>query len=210
MSNKRFPGTEGYAEQSASLIGRYEGVSFELKHEPVLPFLPALPCKVLDIGAGTGFDAGWFVARRCAITAVEPTLEFLEVAKRLHPDRNIRWLHDGLPALQSVVAFGGSFDVLMLSAVWMHLDEAARRQAMPVVASLLTPGGIMSMNLRRGPVPAGRTMYQVTGSETVELALTCGLHTLFNASRQSIQAENRKAGVWWTQLVFTKSSPGLA
>jgi len=50
----------------------------------------------------------------------------------LHPSPMIEWVDDSLPDLAVVRARGEEFDVVLQSAVWMHLDELQRRQAMPM------------------------------------------------------------------------------
>ena len=89
----------------------------------------------------------------------------------------------------------------MLTAVWMHLDEAQRRQAMPNVAALVRPGGTVIMKIRHGPVPAGRRMFEITPEETIALARTQGLHPVLNV-RTRIQSGSKpcspaSAGPTW-------------
>lgn len=199
------PGTQGYAEHAAALIPQYELISFTEHHQPELHLLPTVPSRVLDIGAGSGVDAAWLAERGHSVVAVEPTAEFLAAAMRLHPSPLIKWLDDALPGLDAVMALGQRFDVVMLSAVWMHLDEAERGIAMPRVASLLAPGGVMVLSLRHGPVPAGRRMFEVSGEETIALALRHGLVTVLNTHTGSLQAGNRAAGVTWTRLAFRRA-----
>ncbi len=74
-----------------------------------------------------------------------------------------------------VKKYSKEFDVVMLSAVWMHLDELQRRKAMPNVAVLVRNGGVMIMSLRHGPVPPGRRMFEVSAEETIALAQPLGL-----------------------------------
>ena len=56
-------GTEGYAEEAEDLFKRYESIPFADAHRAVLHLIPAVPGRVLDIGAGTGRDAAWFAGR---------------------------------------------------------------------------------------------------------------------------------------------------
>ena len=62
------------------------------------------------------------------------------------------------------------FDAVLLTAVWMHLDAPLRARAMPIVAKLVRPGGVLILSQRHGPVPVGRRMFDVTPAETVGLA----------------------------------------
>jgi len=205
--DSKVPGTEGYAEQAAELIARYESVSFEEAHRPELHLLPTAPGRILDIGAGTGFDAAWFAERGHSVVAVEPTAELRTAAMRLHPSPAIEWLDDALPHLRLVLSRRRLFDTIMLSAVWMHLDESERNAGMLALASLLAPEGVIVLSLRHGPVPAGRRMFQVSGDETIELAEPHGLKPVLNVRTESIQAHNRAAGVTWTHLAFRRSPP---
>ena len=92
----------------------------------------------------------------------------------------------------------------MLTAVWMHLDEAERRVAMPNLASLMAPGGVLVMALRHGPVPAGRVMFEVSADETIALAEACWLRSLLNVRTLSTQGVNRAAGITWSRLAFER------
>ena len=61
-------GTQGYAENAAELIERYESIAFPEKHHAVLSLIPQAPCSVLEIGAGTGADAHWLACRGHRVT----------------------------------------------------------------------------------------------------------------------------------------------
>src|SRR5690606_9625022 len=143
------------SEKADVLAERYESVHFEDVHGDVLALLPQPPAQALDIGAGTGRDAAALAARGYQVTAVEPTPEFRAIGRRLHKDATIAWIDDALPDLAAVE---GGFDLILLSAVWMHLDAAQRAAAMVRVAGLLRGNGVMVLSLRHGPIPEGRIM----------------------------------------------------
>jgi hypothetical protein len=63
------------------------------------------------------------------VVAVEPTDELRTPAMALHPSPLIEWLNDSLPDLSFLLKRGEKFDVAMLTAVWMHLDDQQRRHA---------------------------------------------------------------------------------
>ena len=146
-------GSRGYAEQAEELVVRYEGIDFPAKHQAILPLLPAAPASVIDIGAGTGRDAAWLAERGYRVVAVEPTEALRSRAIALHPSPAIEWIDDSLPALRRVIAQRRRFDLVMLTAVWMHLDAEERRVAMANVAALDGPFGLLVITLRHGPVP---------------------------------------------------------
>jgi len=197
-------GTEGYADEAEELFRLYESIPAADAHRAVLHLIPASPASVLDIGSGTGRDAAWFADLGHRVVAVEPTGAMRIPAMALHPSTQIEWLDDSLPDLALVRARGVSFDLVMLTAVWMHLDAAQRRQAMPNIAALVRPGGTVIMKVRHGPVPVGRRMFDITPEETIELAPTQDLHPVLNVRTESSQEANRLAGVSWTNLAFVK------
>jgi SAM-dependent methyltransferase len=201
MKAARISGTENYAEEAPELLKRYESISFADAQAPVLQLIPPAPGRALDIGAGTGRDAAGLVALGYSVLAVEPTEELRRGAMLLHPSPMIEWLDDSLPDLVAVRARKEGFDLVMLTAVWMHLDEAQRQRAMPNVSALVRNGGIVIMSLRHGPIPPGRRMFEVSGEETIALARCSNLFCTLN---RGAEASLRQPGVSWTRLGFQK------
>lgn len=201
-------GTEGYADEAEVLLRQYESLAFEHVQRWTLPLIPAARSRVLEIGAGTGRDTAGFAALGHSVVAVEPTHELRAGAAALHPSPAIEWVDDSLPDLAAVMARGEAFDVVMMTAVWMHLDEGQRRHAMPNIAALMRPGGRVFMTLRHGPVPQGRRMFDVTADETIGLAREAGLDLVVNTwSPEGIQ---KRPGVSWTRLAFARpAAPAL-
>lgn len=195
-------GTEGYAEEAATLVESYERVLFAELHSEVLHLIPTTPCRALDIGAGTGRDAAALAALGHDVVAVEPTKELRVRAAALHPSKRIEWLDDSLPDLADLALRGDSFDLTMLTAVWFHLDAGQRTRGMKAIASQLRAGGVLILSLRYGPVPPGRRMFNVSAEETIGLAENEGLKLL-------LKLENKKSffgkpGVSRTRLAFSK------
>ncbi|MBV9018410.1 MAG: class I SAM-dependent methyltransferase [Alphaproteobacteria bacterium] len=204
MKAVRISGTENYAEEAPELLKPYERVDFADHHRSVIHLIPETPGRVLDIGAGTGRDAAGFVALGHTVLAVEPTEELRRGAMLLHPSAMIAWVDDSLPDLAAVRVRGEEFDVVMLTAVWMHLDELQRRQAMPNVSALVRNGGAMIMSLRHGPVPPGRRMFEVSAEETIALAQPLGLRCTL---KREPEPSRQQPGVSWTRLAFRKALP---
>lgn len=97
-----------------------------------------------------------------------------------------------------------NFDLVMLTAVWMHLDEEQRRRSMPNVVRLLSDGALLIMSLRHGPIPDGRRMFDVSAEETIQLANVHGLQPILVVQSESVQRSNRRMDVTWTRLVLSK------
>jgi len=123
---------------------------------------------------------------------------------QLHASPAITWIDDSLPELAALAAREEQFDLVMLTAVLMHLDDGQRRRALPNIAARVAPGGMLIMTLRHGPVPQGRRMFEVDTVTIVEPARQLGLTVELNRHGASLSAENRAAGVTWTTLAFAK------
>jgi SAM-dependent methyltransferase len=195
---KPIASTAAYSEKAEALAQQYESVSFEDVHGDVLALLPQPPARALDVGAGTGRDAAALVARGYHVTAVEPTAEFRAIGQRLHANAAIDWIDDGLPHLATV---RGTFDLILLSAVWMHLDIPQRQQAMERVTGMLRDNGVMVLSLRHGPIPPGRSLFEVTAAETIALAEANSLQKLYSGERPG---QFGQPGVWWDRLAFRR------
>ncbi|WP_428485625.1 class I SAM-dependent methyltransferase [Rhodopila sp.] len=186
------------------MVRQYESVRFADVHKQIMHLIPKSPSHILDIGAGTGRDAAGFAAMGHLVTAVEPTAELRRRATVLHACPRVEWLDDCLPELAALSGRDAAFDVVMLTAVWMHLDEQQRRCAMPRVAALIRPKGVMMLSLRHGPVPVGRRMFNVTPAETARLARAEGLTCVqYVADEDSLL---KRPGVTWDRLAFIKAA----
>jgi SAM-dependent methyltransferase len=193
------PSTAGYDLAAATLAAQYEAIRFADVHGAVLHLIPTQPSRVLDIGAGSGRDAAALAQRGHQVVAVEPTAALRAEGQRIHAGVALEWLDDHLPDLDRLSASGRQFDLILLSAVWMHLDAAERCQAMAAVAPLLAPGALLLLSLRHGPVPWGRRMFDVSAQETVDLAAQHGLHTVHQGQRDDAQG---RADVHWSVLAL--------
>lgn len=195
---------DGYAASATpELIARYDTIPVEAIYAPVLDLFPVRPSRIADIGAGTGRDSGWLAGLGHSLLAIEPVDELRCAGMKLHASPSISWLKDALPALDHVPA-GSAFDLLLLGAVWQHLDDEARGPAMRRLAGLMAPDGTIIMSLRHGPGAPNRPVFPVSPERTVADAQAAGLRLLRQRRADSVQAENRAAGVYWTWLAFLK------
>lgn len=190
-------GTAGYGEGAAELAEQYESVSFAEVHREMLDLFPSRPGAVLDIGAGSGRDAAALAGLGHRVLAVEPTAELRSLGRRIHADRAIEWIDDSLPELRVLRGRDERFDLILLTAVWMHLDSRQRESAMASIAGLLVPGGQVFLSLRHGPVPAGRRMFDVSPDETTALGRHHGLDPVRLAEREDLHG---LPGVRWSCL----------
>ena len=167
-----------YNAGAPTLAPGYEDLPFEEVHASVLDLLPDQGACVLDMGAGSGRDAAWFAANGYNVVAAEPAAEMRTMGKALHPSPEFRWMDDSLPALEKVLRSKLSFDLIWLSAVWMHVPRSARARAFRKLVSVMSPGGCMMLTLRQGPPPADRPMEPATAADVEVLARRHGLQTV--------------------------------
>ena len=190
---------QGYADAAPGLIPRFEAISPALLYRPVNDLLPTIPSRIADIGAGTGRDAAWLAGQGHRVLAVEPVDELRLAGMVLHEAVPIQWLDDRLPDL---VQMQGSFDLLLLSAVWQHLDDRERQCAMRRLRQLTAPAGLVIISLRHGSGAPGRRIHVAAPEDAVRMAEAEGFVTVRQKQADSMQPGNRAAGVSWTWLAF--------
>ena len=204
MNSKILSGTEGYAEEARFLLGRYEMNSFGEVYAAVKSYFPDEPSNIVDIGSGSGRDAGYLAQLGHQVVAVEPTCELREPAKKLHPSESIEWIDDSLPELSRLLKLQVTFDVVILNAVWMHLDKGQREIAMENIVKLTHIGSKLFITLRHGQIPKFRRMFDVSSDETIELASKHSIELLFQTQSESVGEPNRSAGITWSQIVLRR------
>jgi SAM-dependent methyltransferase len=195
-----------YEQHATRLVIQYESLLFEDVHADLIAILPAPGATVLDIGAGSGRDAAWLAAKGYDVVAVEPSEAMLANARAKHRSSRIQWLSDSLPDLAKVRRLGFSFDLILLSAVWMHIPPAARQRALRKLATLLAPKGRIAISLRLGAPDTERAMYEVSLPELTGLAQQFGLRIVHTTDSQD---KLGRSEVSWTNVVLGLPDDGL-
>jgi SAM-dependent methyltransferase len=188
-----------YHEQANGFFNLYESLQFENVHADWLPLLPN-GGYALDIGAGSGRDAAKLAARGFNVIAIEPATALLTLAQCAHTAANIRWFNDSLPLLAAIPK-SQTFDLILLSAVWMHLTPKQQADSWPQLIKRLKPEGLLVFTLRMGEFNDGRSSYTVNPQQLTETAYTNGL-TLLKASTNNDKL-NRE-NITWHTLVFKR------
>jgi len=194
-----------YDANAEDVSRRYESVAAEIVHGWLVDLLPRAPALVLDVGAGTGRDAAWLASRGLEVVAVEPSGPMLAEAQRLHPLPSIQWISDSLPGLDKLFRLGLSFDLILLSAVWMHVPPADRARAFRKLVTLLKPGGCIAITLRHGPAEPERGIHNVSQAEIEHLARA---HGAFVERSADSKDELGRGAVTWTQLAVRLPDDG--
>lgn len=193
----------GYAAASAQLVARFEDISSADLFAPVSDLLPKSPVRIADIGAGTGRDAAWFARKGHQVVAVEPVKELRAAGMTLHTEQGITWLDDQLPEL-SAVRREPSFNLVILCAVWQHLNQDDRAIAIRHLAAITVHGGLLVMSLRHGVGAAERQVFPIAVESVIDSARRAGFEIIRAARAGSVQAGNYAAGVRWTWLALRR------
>jgi len=192
-----------YNAHAHALADAYERIDPAVIHQIWLPCLPWSPADILDVGAGSGRDAAWLAGMGHRVIAVEPADALIREARRRHSETRIEWLSDALPDLCAVRKRAGRFDLILASAVWMHVIPADRSRCLNTFSEILLTGGHLIITLRHGPSPDGRVMHPDSESNIVDLAHPYGLRPVAAVHPATSDQLGREA-VRWQTLILRK------
>ncbi len=190
---------EGYQAAASRLIKRYDALSSAYIYQPVIDLMPHSPVRAADIGAGTGRDAAWLASLGHDAVGIEPVAALREAGQALH--QRIQWIDDQLPKLARV---DGRFGLILLCAVWQHLDDQERSIAISSLARIAEPGGLLILSLRNGSGAEGRRCIPVNLAVTLCEADAAGFNLVRRVETLSVQQANRDRGVTWTWLALRR------
>ena len=197
--------SQWYEQNASKTAKKYERFSFEEVHAELIKHLPKKACAVLDVGAGTGRDAAGLARLGHSVTAVEPCSKLREIARKNHHASNIDWIDDSLPKLNKVRKAGLSYDVILLSAVWMHVTQSERSAAFRRLVSMLNPNGLLCITLRHGPFEPVQGFWDIPDEQVRAYARDFGL---FEVECSKEADKLGRPGVYWTRLVFRTPGDG--
>lgn len=205
-----------YSENAAELAKQYLSKTFDEVHESWSKFLPSIienpNARILDLGAGSGRDAKYLAAlaakthtseNNIQIIAAEPATELSIIGKKTTQGLKVKWLEDSLPALSNVTKQEISFDLILLSAVWMHIPPSDRARSIRKLANLLKPGGKLVISLRHGQTDEEceqRKMHHICAEELKRLATDVGLFTKLETPKEEDKLGRNH--VSWQTLVL--------
>lgn len=198
------PGTQGYERAARRFIEISQALSFHVVCKDFIGYLPPSPGRILDAGAGAGQNAAALAAMGHAVVAVEPLKVLLDAARVTYAGLSVSWRRDSLPDLASLGERQRQFDVILVDAVWHHLDEAERQRALTRFAYLLDDGGVCALSLRNGPAGVGTCVYPTDASHTIAQANAVGLRCIMQLEDQPSLLPN-KEDVIWAKLVLQKN-----
>ncbi|AXQ98986.1 class I SAM-dependent methyltransferase [Pseudoalteromonas piscicida] len=211
-----------YNENASNLAQQYLSKTFDEVHQSWAEFLPSIisnpNARILDLGAGSGRDAKYLAElaqethlekNNIQVLAVEPATELLKLGQQTTAGTKVKWLNDSLPALSSVTKLEVSFDLILLSAVWMHISPSERARAIRKLANILKPGGKIVISLRHGQTEEDftqRKMHVVCADELKKLASDVGLFCKLETPKESDKLG--RSHVSWQTVVLQMPDDG--
>lgn len=194
--------TSFYNKNAAQLATKYDSLEFENVHCSWRRYWPCRDAKVLDIGAGSGRDARWFVEQGCSVIAVEPANEFRQLGTS-NSSSQIQWLDDSLPALAKLRKLCQQYDLILVSTVWMHLSSVEREKSLAVLSELLSDKGKLVITLRHGGFDDGRNAYNVSDEQLEKLSSGLSLAVCHVAGGED---SLNRTNVYWQTVVLEHTS----
>ncbi|WP_239059359.1 class I SAM-dependent methyltransferase [Alteromonas hispanica] len=196
-----------YSANAEHYYSLYQSISADSVHGYLEQALAnTQPTTALDVGAGSGRDANWLAAKGWQVTATEPAEALLKLAKQ-HSNERVTWCDAALPALANLPTphqhKHQHFDLILLSAVWMHLPSEVRPAAIKRLSELLSNTGRMYISLRYGPSDPERPMYPVSYEELQALAAENGL-TARNLNPVPSKDGLQRSDVEWVTVELMK------
>jgi len=172
-----------YNQNAHQLADSYLSKTFEQVHESwfsyLSPILNTPNARILDLGAGAGRDSKYLAEQgaknHVSVTAIEPASTLAEIGENQTQGLNVIWLQDSLPDLSVLTKQEISFNLILLSAVWMHIPGSQRERSLRKLANLLKPGGKLVISLRHGSSSDERKMFDVCSDELINKAKAFGL-----------------------------------
>jgi phospholipid N-methyltransferase len=162
-----------YSENSSLLFSQYQSVSFKKVHNTWIQVIDFKHCKTaLDIGAGSGRDALALKHKELCVTAIEPSDDLRALGQAFTGD-DVTWHDDSLPQLTQIK--GKTFDIILISAVWMHLSPDEQSQSIKTISTLLNVDGYLIITLRHGHFSDARIAFEVDAKRTIAEAKQHGL-----------------------------------
>lgn len=204
-----------YNDNAGLLARQYLSTSFEEVHVSWLPHLNQIfdnhdsVLSILDVGAGIGRDAKFLAEhtshckqaeQKVEVVAVEPAHILADLGKKYTKGLNVTWINDTLPRLNRLAVYQNGFNLILLSAVWMHIPPSERAIALKTLEQLLAPQGKLVISLRHGPNSDTRVIHPVSVDELQNMASRAHL-TMVEATARDTDKLGRTQVFWETVVL---------
>ena len=198
-----------YSENAEKLFEQYNSLDAEAVHQSWKHLIKNKKGIALDIGAGSGRDARWLADNGWDVVAAEPSKKLTEIAKGKIPQSgSVTWIDDKLPELSKTKNLDYRFNLILISAVWMHLPQKMRERAFRKITDLLAPDGLLIITLRHGADKkenSRREFHSVSREELEHFARQRAIIPIYNS--QDTDKLNRN-DVSWETCIFQLPDDG--
>lgn len=196
-----------YHANADTLFQRYRSLSSEDVFRDVIEHIPRTPCRVADIGSGSGRDTKWLAAMGHNVISVEPTEALRERALLDQMPLNVTYLTTTLPYLNGFHSLSQPFDFILCSAVWMHLNQAERYMALSRIYSLLRSGSDARaiITFKVAPQELGRGMHVLDAELIIKEFEAMPFKFTKTVLRQDLMGRDDTR--WYTTVLYKDSIP---
>lgn len=170
--------------------------------------------RILEVGCGSGRESALLLEAGHTVLALDGSRGMIEHAETHHPELKGRCFTAELPFSDSLLAsslFSRRFDMVLLLAVIMHLDDAALADALDQLRRVLAPRGRVFISSSFGR-PGIRNDRDEEGRLFIERSredLKCSLEEAgLKLSRSGEEADRMgREGIIWNMLTAEKMNP---
>lgn len=194
------PNIDFYNQNAETLFDTYESIDPATLFSEISQYIPRNG-NCLDIGCGSGRDAHWLETLGNDVTAIDPAEELIKLAQAKHETR-INWIVSRLPSLENFNPTT-KFDLILASAVWMHIPINFRRPSLLKIKNLLSDDGYIVLTIKNQSTEHIRTFYQTSWRRLKKDFTESGLEICYKST--SKDSLNRK-GINWLKIVLRKGS----
>lgn len=170
--------------------------------------------RILELGCGSGRESALLLEAGHTVLALDGSRGMIEHAEICHPELKGRCFTAELPFSDGILAsslFSRRFDMVLLLAVIMHLDDAALAETLDQVRRVLAPRGrvFISSSFGRTGIKNARDGGGRLFIERSREELTCRLEKAgLRLSRSDEEADSMgREGIIWNMITAEKINP---
>lgn len=199
--------TRFYDDNADDLFPRYRALQSQDVLKDVLDHVPSNPSFVADIGSGSGRDSKWLAELGHTVISVEPSIGLRTKALENGMPSNVVYVDSCLPQLHGLDVFVERFDLVLCSAVWMHLDTRERQIALRKIFNLLKDNSNARaiITFKVAPEEPGRGMHVLNADVITQEFESFPFKYVSTTLNQDLM--NRADTRWYTTVLYKDSDP---